>query len=92
MKYLLSYKGLEISADLFLIENQAGEIIQQFTGAHAYARAVIYAADHKIDGRLYYPLTRRQQRIISGTILKPGRIPGKTYTRRIAKPPSSMRS
>jgi len=71
----LTYKGLDVSIDLYTLEyvKDNEQIIEIFKGAFAYQKAVIRAKEINANGFLCYPLTRSKVYIINGDLRKRGR-------------------
>jgi hypothetical protein len=70
----LTYKGREVTPDLYCIEwtNLDGENIRFFTGVFAYQKAIIWANENYITGKVIYCLSNQYQNIVNGIPIKRG--------------------
>jgi hypothetical protein len=74
----LYYKGKEVTPDLYAVEyiNTNGEdsktITQFFSGFYGYQKAVIWAHENFITGKIIYCLSLQWQNIIDGFPVKRG--------------------
>ena len=74
----LYYKGKEVTPDLYCIEyvNSNGTdsktITQFFSGIYSYQKAVIWAHENYITGKVIYCLSLQYQNIIDGFPVKRG--------------------
>jgi len=71
----LYYKEKEVTPDLYCIEwlSLDGENIKFFNGMFAYQKAVIWANENYITGKVIYCLSKQYQNIKNGVPIKQGK-------------------
>ncbi len=74
----LYYKGMEVTPDLYCVEyidtngTDSKTITQFFSGLYSYQKAVIWAHENYITGKIIYCLSLQWQNIIDGYPVKRG--------------------
>ena len=75
----LYYKGKEVTPDLYCVEyittngQDSKTVTQFFSGVYAYQKAVIYAHENYISGKIIYCLSLQWQNIKDGYPVKRGK-------------------
>lgn len=101
----LYYKGVEITPDLYVIEYQevslsgVNTVIKFFSGIYSYQKAVIYAHENFINGKIIYCLSMQFQNVVDGFPVKRGKKKtdhkkikkNKSFTPQILKEPVHMK-
>ena len=95
----LKYKDVQVTSDTYVLEfineDQKEDIVVS-RGLYSYARLLIFALDHKINGYIIYPITRSRVKIVEGLPINRGRKKTKqgeiklSFVHEIPEPPATM--
>lgn len=78
----LYYKNKEVTPDLYALEYEDKTLY--FSGPFSYSKALIYAYENSITGRIVYCLSLQSQNVKEGQPIKRGRV-RKTQAEKLKK-------